>query len=57
MARRTKADIEQQWYDVFVRWRKPDREAAIRALTTLNRALPDVPQKAAPAQPTLLGNA
>lgn len=53
MARRSRADIEQQWYDIFVRWKRPDREAAIKALTTLNRALPDEPKRTAPEQGTL----
>ena len=43
MARRAKADIESEWYDVFATWTKDDRAAAIRVLTALHPRLPDNP--------------
>ena len=56
MARRAKADIESEWYDVFATWTKEDRAAAIRVLQTLHPRLPDNPKaKAEPEQAALPG--
>ena len=49
MPKRSKTNIETRWYDVFSSWKKADREAAIVALTQMNRFLPEDPN--APAKP------
>ena len=42
MPRRKNSDIEAEWYDCFAKWDHADREAALKVLTTLHRALPRV---------------
>ncbi len=51
MARRKQTDIEQEWFDVFAKWSKGDREAALRVLQALHRALPESRKSQAPADP------
>lgn len=56
MGRRARKDIESQWYDAFASWDRADREAALKVLATLHRALPDKPRaKAEPKQTELPG--
>lgn len=41
MARRKAEDVERDWYGVFARWDKADREAALKVLAILHRELPE----------------
>lgn len=43
--RRTRGDIEKDWYSVFSRWDKADRTAALKVLGILHDTLPDNPRK------------
>lgn len=56
--RRTRKDIEREWYDCFSRWNKGDRTAALKVLNILHEQLPDAPRSKQPAdggQQTLPG--
>ncbi len=48
-ARRSRGDIEKEWYSCFSRWDKADRTAALKVLGILHDTLPDSPRK--PADP------
>ncbi len=37
--KRTREQIEREWFDVFERWPAADRAAAIKALTVVDRSL------------------
>ncbi len=43
--RRTRGDIEKDWYSCFSRWDKADRTAALKVLGILHDTLPDCPRK------------
>ena len=51
MSRPKHEDIERRWYDVFARWNRADREAALKVLRTLHDALPDAPRGRKEAEP------
>ncbi len=43
--RRSRGDIEKDWYSVFARWDKADRVAALKVIGILHETLPDSPRK------------
>ena len=46
---RPRKDLERNWYDVFARWPREDRAAALKVLTILHEQLPDEPKHKVPA--------
>ena len=42
---RPRKDTERAWYDVFARWPRSDRAAALKVLAVLHDQLPDEPRR------------
>jgi len=42
--RRTRDEIEREWFDAFARWNRADRAAALKVLRVLHDQLPDAPR-------------
>lgn len=43
--RRTKEDMERDWYGCFAKWDRADRSAALKALAVIHKHLPEEPKK------------